>query len=114
MHLLAMGCNAMSTTFSVAMQNAFVFSGDDVKDIEINFGMHKNIIDGLEAAGSKLKHVYFNAGGKWYGKPTHAHAPLCTSVITPVPCSLRQVDVLKPRAHHLHTAKTALKVISSS
>jgi hypothetical protein len=50
------------------MQNAFVFSGDDVKDIEINFGMHKNIIEGLEAAGSNLQHVYFNSGGKWYGK----------------------------------------------
>ena len=52
------------------MQNAFVFSGDDVKDIEINFGMHKNIIEGLEAAGSNLQHVYFNSGGKWYGKIT--------------------------------------------
>ncbi|KAL0042826.1 hypothetical protein WJX79_000975 [Trebouxia sp. C0005] len=49
-------------------QNAFVFSGDDVKDIEINFGMHKNIIEGLEAAGSNLQHVYFNSGGKWYGQ----------------------------------------------
>lgn len=49
-------------------QNSFVFSGDDVKDIEINFGMHKNIIEGLEAAGCKLQHVYFNAGGKWYGQ----------------------------------------------
>ena len=51
------------------MQNSFVFSGDDIKDIEINFGMHKSIIEGLEAAGSNLQHVYFNAGGKWYGKP---------------------------------------------
>ncbi|KAL3141758.1 hypothetical protein ABBQ32_004438 [Trebouxia sp. C0010 RCD-2024] len=49
-------------------QNAFVFSGDDTKDIEINFGMHKNVIEGLEAAGSPLQHVYFNAGGKWYGQ----------------------------------------------
>ena len=45
-----------------------MYSGDDIKDIQINFGMHKNIIEGLEAAGCNLKHVYFNAGGKWYGK----------------------------------------------
>ena len=50
------------------MQNAFVYSGDDVKDIVINFGMHKNVIEGLEAAGCNLQHVYFNAGGKWYGE----------------------------------------------
>lgn len=30
--------------------------------------MHKNVIEGLEAAGCPLQHVYFNAGGKWYGK----------------------------------------------
>ena len=53
------------------LQNAFVFSGDDVKDIEINFGMHKSVIEGLEAAGCPLQHVYFNAGGKWYGKLLH-------------------------------------------
>ena len=57
------------------LQNSFVFSGDDVKDIEINFGMHKNIIEGLEAADCKLQHVYFNAGGKWYGEPPlHTHS----------------------------------------
>ena len=33
--------------------------------------MHKNVIEGLEAAGCPLQHVYFNAGGKWYGKPLH-------------------------------------------
>lgn len=42
-----------------------------MKDIEINFGMHKNMIEGLEAAGCPLQHVYFNAGGKWYGEPFH-------------------------------------------
>ena len=57
----------------VLLQNSFVFSGDDIKDIEINFGMHKNIIEGLEAAGSKLQHVYFNSGGKWYGKALSAN-----------------------------------------
>ena len=43
-----------------------------MKDIEINFGMHKNVIEGLEAAGCSLQHVYFNAGGKWYGKSPYA------------------------------------------
>ncbi|KAK9807751.1 hypothetical protein WJX72_008018 [[Myrmecia] bisecta] len=42
-------------------------TGDDVKDVEVNFGMHKNIIEGLEAAGNPLQHTYFNTGAKWYG-----------------------------------------------
>lgn len=59
---------ALTKARQTVMQNAFVFSGDDIKDIEINFGMHKNVIEGLEAAGCNLQHVYFNAGGKWYGE----------------------------------------------
>ncbi len=69
----------------IVLQNAFVFSGDDVKDIDINFGMHKNIIEGLEAAGCKLQHVYFNSGGKWYGESQlpflHHHASISALTI---------------------------------
>ncbi|KAK9810123.1 hypothetical protein WJX72_005112 [[Myrmecia] bisecta] len=49
-------------------QNAYAPTGDHVKDVEVNFGMHKNIIEGLEAVGNTVQHVYFNAGGKWYGQ----------------------------------------------
>ncbi|KAK9807612.1 hypothetical protein WJX72_004087 [[Myrmecia] bisecta] len=49
-------------------QNSYAMTGDHVKDVEVNFGMHKNIIEGLEAAGNPLQHTYFNAGGKWYGQ----------------------------------------------
>lgn len=57
-----------------------------MKDIEINFGMHKNVIEGLEAAGCPLQHVYFNAGGKWYGEPLHILLETSTSVCDPGDC----------------------------
>lgn len=51
--------------------------------------MHKNVIEGLEAAGSPLQHVYFNAGGKWYGKKPHALVviTICLSCLQPLPLS---------------------------
>eukprot|EP00891_Asterochloris_glomerata_P004957 jgi/Astpho2/4957/fgenesh1_pg.00070_%23_18_t len=49
-------------------QNAFANTGDNLSDTEVNVGMHKNIIEALEAARNPLQHVYFNAGGKWYGQ----------------------------------------------
>lgn len=35
------------------VQNSYVATGDDAKDIEVNFGMHKNMIEGLEAAATR-------------------------------------------------------------
>ena len=37
-------------------------TGDNLSDTEVNVGMHKNIIEALEAARNPLQHVYFNAG----------------------------------------------------
>ena len=37
-------------------------AGDNLSDTEVNVGMHKNIIEALEAARNPLQHVYFNAG----------------------------------------------------
>jgi nucleoside-diphosphate-sugar epimerase len=72
-------------------QNAFVFTGDDTKDIEVNHGMHVNIIEGLEAAGANLQHVYANEGGKWYGQ---AIGPIKT------PCSEEDPRHLPPNFYY--------------
>ena len=40
-------------------------AGDNLSDTEVNVGMHKNIIEALEAARNPLQHVYFNAGEGW-------------------------------------------------
>ena len=47
---------------------AFQATGDYLKDVEVNFGMFKALVEASEAAGHKLKHVHFVSGTKWYGR----------------------------------------------
>jgi hypothetical protein len=44
---------------------AFSSTGDSFNDVEVNFGMFKQLVEASEAAGLKLKHVHFISGTKW-------------------------------------------------
>lgn len=79
-----------------------------MKDIEINFGMHKNVIEGLEAAGSPLQHVYFNAGGKWYGKNPHALLVLTIACLQPLSYT-QQKPCIRPCPCPWRVISTALR-----
>ncbi|GAB4816960.1 hypothetical protein N2152v2_004006 [Parachlorella kessleri] len=46
---------------------AYLTTGDAVKDCDINLKMFKALVEGGEAAGCKLQHVYCMEGTKWYG-----------------------------------------------
>ena len=47
---------------------AYLTTGNAVEDVEINMKMFKALVEGAEAAGCKLQHVYCMEGTKWYGK----------------------------------------------
>ena len=80
-------------TMIIRSSSSIVLAGDDVKDVEVNFGMHVNVIESLEAAGAKLQHVYANEGGKWYGKYPRLSLLTCEVCF---PCPNRSSDIQGP------------------